>query len=60
MTPEDIQSKRIETLRQNNLKLTHQGIEIIEVLSKDQSHPSACMLFGKARKRVPSISMSTV
>ncbi len=33
MTYEDIKRKLLETLKKNNLKLTRQRLEIIEVLS---------------------------
>ncbi|MGD0886861.1 MAG: hypothetical protein ABSA46_18625 [Thermodesulfovibrionales bacterium] len=51
MTSEDIKRKLIETLKQNNLKLTRQRLEIVEALAKDRSHPSARMIFDKAREK---------
>jgi Fe2+ or Zn2+ uptake regulation protein len=60
MTSEDIKRKLIETLKKNNLKLTRQRLEIIEVLSKDRSHPSARAILQTVRQKVPSVSLSTV
>jgi Fe2+ or Zn2+ uptake regulation protein len=60
MTSEDIKRKLIETLKKNNLKLTLQRLEIIEVLSRDRSHPSARTILHKVRQKVPSVSLSTV
>lgn len=47
-------------LKARGLKLTRQRHEIIEILASDRSHPSARAILEKARKRVPSISSSTV
>lgn len=60
MTPEEIKRKLIETLKENNLKLTRQRLEIIEVLSRDRSHPTAMDILAKVRRKVPQISTSTV
>ncbi|HET6513626.1 MAG TPA: Fur family transcriptional regulator [Thermodesulfovibrionales bacterium] len=60
MAARGIKDKLIETLRKNNLKLTRQRLEIIEVLAVDRSHPSAMEILAKVRKKVPKISASTV
>jgi Fe2+ or Zn2+ uptake regulation protein len=60
MTSDEIKRKLIETLKKNSLKLTRQRLEIIEVLSRDRSHPSARDIFHKVRQKVPSVSLSTV
>jgi len=57
MTSEEIKNKLIETLRRNNPKLTRQRLEIIEVLSKDRSHPSARTILHTVRQKVPSVSL---
>ncbi len=41
MTPEEIQRNLIESLKRNNRKVTRQRLAIIEVLSRNRSHPSA-------------------
>ncbi len=60
MTPEEIKSKLIESLKKNNLKLTRQRLEIIEVLSRNRSHPSARTILHTVRQKLPSVSLSTV
>jgi Fe2+ or Zn2+ uptake regulation protein len=60
VTSDEIKRKLIETLKKNSLKLTRQRLEIIEVLSRDRSHPSARDIFHKVRQKVPSVSLSTV
>ncbi|WP_168205842.1 Fur family transcriptional regulator [Geobacter sp. FeAm09] len=42
------------------MKLTSQRLEIIGVLTRDRSHPSALTIFKKAREKYPNISLSTV
>ncbi|WP_223924085.1 Fur family transcriptional regulator [Geobacter sp. AOG2] len=42
------------------MKLTSQRLEIIDVLTRDKSHPSALSIFKKAREKYPAISLSTV
>ena len=60
MAARGIKDKLIETLRKNNLKLTRQRLEIIEVLAADKSHPSAVDILAKVRRKVPGISTSTI
>ncbi|GAB4390718.1 MAG: Fur family transcriptional regulator [Thermodesulfovibrionales bacterium] len=59
-TQEDIRGKLLEVLRKNNLKVTRQRREIIEVLAGDKSHPSARAILAAVRRKVPSVSLSTV
>ena len=59
-TPENIEKRLIESLREKGYKLTSQRLEIISLLARDRTHPSAGDIFRKVRKRVPNISMSTV
>jgi Fur family transcriptional regulator, peroxide stress response regulator len=60
MTPGEIKKKLIESLKKNNLKVTRQRLEIIEVLSRNRSHPSARKILETVRRKVPSVSLSTV
>jgi Fur family transcriptional regulator, peroxide stress response regulator len=60
MTPEEIKRKLIESLKKNNLRVTRQRLEIIEVLSQNRSHPSAREILKTVRRKVPSVSLSTV
>jgi len=57
---EQIKKSIIQGLREKGLKLTSQRLEVIDVLTRDKSHPSALSIFKKARERYPSISLSTV
>ena len=51
----------IQKLREKGLKLTSQRLAIIEVLvDKTSVHPSAAFIYQEARKRVKSLSLSTV
>jgi Fe2+ or Zn2+ uptake regulation protein len=60
MTPEEIQRNLIESLKRNSLKVTRQRLAIIEVLSRNRSHPSASKILKMVRRKVPSVSLSTV
>jgi Fur family peroxide stress response transcriptional regulator len=51
----------IEKLREHRLKLTPQRIAIIEAFLNNISlHPRASLIYEEARKKVPSLSLSTV
>ena len=51
----------IQKLREKGLKLTSQRQAIIEVLvDKTPLHPSADLIYREARKKVKSLSLSTV
>jgi Fe2+ or Zn2+ uptake regulation protein len=60
MTPEEIQSNLIESLKRNRLRVTQQRLAIIEVLSGNRSHPSASDILNMVRRKIPSVSLSTV
>jgi Fur family peroxide stress response transcriptional regulator len=60
MTPESIKERIIEGMREKRLKLTRQRLEIVDILARKKSHPSAHSIFVEARKNEPSISLSTV
>jgi Fur family transcriptional regulator, peroxide stress response regulator len=54
-------SRRIEeTLRGKGIRITPQRMEIIHILSRDKTHPSAGFILKEVRKRMPEVSMSTV
>ena len=59
-TPENIEKRLIESLRNKGYKMTSQRLEIISLLARDMTHPGAGDIFRKVRKRMPQISMSTV
>jgi Fur family peroxide stress response transcriptional regulator len=51
----------IKKLREHGLKLTPQRIAIIEALiEKTFLHPGASLIYEEARKRIKSLSLSTV
>lgn len=52
--------KALDELKKGGLKVTRQRQVIIDILSTSSNHPSAYKIFTEARKRVPTISMSTV
>ena len=47
-------------MKEKGLKLTHQRLEIIDILAREKSHPSASAILAEARKKAPTISLSTV
>jgi len=49
-----------ELSRQIGLKLTHQRLELLDVLSSMSDHPSAEDVFDKVKKRIPTIAFDTV
>ena len=59
-TPQEIERKLIQGLREKGCKLTAQRLEIIGLLARDRTHPGAMDIFRKVRKMIPQISMSTV
>jgi Fur family peroxide stress response transcriptional regulator len=58
--PEEIRRKLINSLKEKGYKLTPQRLEIIDLLSKETTHPGAMDILKKIRKKVPHVSMSTV
>uniref|UniRef100_A0A7C3WDD2 Transcriptional repressor n=1 Tax=Fundidesulfovibrio putealis TaxID=270496 RepID=A0A7C3WDD2_9BACT len=46
--------------QENGLRLTHQRLEILRELVAAKDHPSAEMVFGRVRRRLPTISLDTV
>jgi Fe2+ or Zn2+ uptake regulation protein len=60
MDSRQIKRRIIEGMKEKGLKLTHQRLEIIDILARKKSHPSAAAIFDEARKKAPSISLSTV
>jgi Fe2+ or Zn2+ uptake regulation protein len=58
--PEEIKRRLIKSLKEKGYKLTSQRLEILDLLSKDTTHPGAMDIFKRIRKKAPQISMSTV
>jgi Fe2+ or Zn2+ uptake regulation protein len=59
-SPRDLEALLQKSLREKGLKLTSQRRAIINLLSKDTSHPGAADILKKIRKTLPDVSMSTV
>ena len=59
-TPQEIEALLQKSLREKGYKLTSPRRAIINLLSKDMTHPGAADILKKIRKTVPHISMSTV
>jgi len=57
---EEIKRKLITSLKEKGYRLTSQRLEIINLLSKETTHPGAMDILNKVRKKAPQISMSTV
>ena len=56
-----VKTSIIQKLREKGLKLTSQRLAIIEVLvEKPPLHPGADLIYREARKKVKSLSLSTV
>ena len=58
--PEEIKRKLLASLKERGYKLTSQRREIINLLSKETTHPGAMDILKSVRKKAPQISMSTV
>ena len=53
--------ERFKAISQDKgLRLTHQRLEILRELVGAKDHPSAEMVFGRVRRRLPTISLDTV
>ena len=58
--PQEIKTRLIKGLKEKGYKLTSQRLEILDLLSKDTTHPGAMEIAKRVRKKAPQISMSTV
>jgi len=50
----------LEGLRKSGCKLTPQRRSIVDILTRDRSHPSALAIYQACRELHPTISLSTV
>jgi len=57
---QEIKRKLLTSLKEKGYKLTSQRLEIINLLSKETTHPGAMDILKRVRKKAPQISMSTV
>jgi len=60
MESQEINRRIIEGMKKRGLKMTRQRLEIIDILAREKSHPSAAAILAEARKKAPTISLSTV
>jgi Fur family peroxide stress response transcriptional regulator len=60
MKSKEIKRRIIEGMKEKGLKLTRQRLEIIDIIASENSHPTASAILARARKKAPSISLSTV
>jgi Fur family peroxide stress response transcriptional regulator len=49
-----------ETLKQRELKVTHQRMEIYRELASTEEHPEAETVYRRVHRRIPAISRDTV
>ena len=52
--------KYVKTLKENNLKITSQRLEIMKYLDEHRIHPTADKIFSDLKKKTPSLSKTTV
>ena len=57
---EEINEALREIFRQLGLKLTHQRMEIFNIISSLRNHPSAEDVFDAVKERMPTIAFDTV
>lgn len=50
----------VQTLKENNYKVTLQRIAIYEILKNTKEHPNAETIYNKLCEKYPSISLATV
>ncbi len=52
--------KYVQILKQNNLKVTPQRLEILRYLDRHRTHPTADEIYTKLKQTTPSLSKTTV
>ena len=60
MTKDAIRDRIIEGMKAAGLKLTSQRLAVIDVLAGTRTHPSAAAIYAEAKKKAPTVSLSTV
>ena len=50
----------VELLKEHNLKITPQRLEILKYLDKNKTHPTANEIYSALKKKNPSLSKTTV
>ena len=57
---EKVKKKLINSLKEKGYRLTLQRLGIIDLISKETTHPGAVDILKKVREKAPQISMSSV
>jgi len=52
--------KYVEILKNNNLKITHQRLEILKYLDTHSTHPTADEIYSELKKKNPALSKTTI
>jgi len=52
--------KYVEQLKNNNLKITHQRLEILKYLDTHKTHPTADEIYSVLKKKNPALSKTTI
>lgn len=52
--------KYVELLKNSNLKITHQRIEILKFLDTHYTHPTAYEIYCELKKKNPALSKTTI
>jgi Fur family transcriptional regulator, peroxide stress response regulator len=60
MPKDEIKNRIIEGMKKAGLRLTSQRLAIIDFLAGTSSHPSAAAVLAAAKKKAPTVSLSTV
>ena len=58
--PEERLQRMLDTLRQNNCRITPQRLAVLKVLSVSQGHPSVEEMHRRILKEFPTTSLATV
>lgn len=52
--------KYVGILKNNNLKITHQRLEILQFLDTHSTHPTADEIYSELKKKNPALSKTTI
>jgi len=52
--------KYVELLKNNNMKITHQRLEILKYLDLHKTHPTADKIYSELKKKNPALSKTTI
>ena len=60
MTKVETRNRIIRGMKAAGLKLTSQRLAVVDVLAGTKSHPTAAAVYAAAKKKAPTVSLSTV